>query len=155
MALRDTALMLTVVVEVQVARPSADVAAGSWTTQAGGTTNLFATIDEATADDADYVRSSLSSASDTETRIEVEALTDPGGATGHVVRYRYKKDPADGVAVGLRVRLYDSDGTTVIASSTHADIPATWTMGTLNLSEGEAGAITGYASGLVLGLLRT
>ena len=47
---------------VQTARPTSDIAAGSWTTQAGSGSSLFATIDEATADDADYMQSSASPA---------------------------------------------------------------------------------------------
>lgn len=37
--------------------PRADVATGSWTKQNGGTTDLYATVDEITADDTDYVTS--------------------------------------------------------------------------------------------------
>jgi len=42
--------------------PDADSAAGGWTTNTGGGTNLFASIDESTASDTDYIRSPTRSA---------------------------------------------------------------------------------------------
>ena len=42
--------------------PDADSAAGGWTTDSGGGTNLFASIDESTASDTDYIRSPTRSA---------------------------------------------------------------------------------------------
>jgi hypothetical protein len=41
----------------QFARPSSDSSVGTWTTDLGGTTNLYATIDESAFDDADYMQS--------------------------------------------------------------------------------------------------
>jgi len=41
----------------QFARPTSDQSAGTWTTNSGGTTNLYATIDETSLDDADYIQS--------------------------------------------------------------------------------------------------
>lgn len=41
----------------QYARPSSDSSVGTWTTDLGGTTNLYATIDETAFDDADYIQS--------------------------------------------------------------------------------------------------
>jgi hypothetical protein len=138
----------------QTANPASDVSDGSWTDQSAGT-SLFAAIDEAAASDADYIQSSTTtSGSDTEAKIRVEAVTDPGVNTNHIVRYRYSKDTGSGDTVNLRVRLYDSDGTTVIAVNQHNAISETWTDGSFTLTGGEADAITGYASGLVLGFLR-
>ena len=42
---------------IESVKPDADSAAGSWTDNSGGGTNLFAAIDETTASDTDYVRS--------------------------------------------------------------------------------------------------
>lgn len=42
-------------VALQYARPSADAAAGGWTSTPGSPTTLFDKIDEASADDADYI----------------------------------------------------------------------------------------------------
>lgn len=41
----------------QYARPTSDSSVGTWTTNAGGTTNLYQTIDETAFDDADYIQS--------------------------------------------------------------------------------------------------
>ena len=41
----------------QLARPNADTSIGTWTTQAGGGTNLYAALNETVADDANYVQS--------------------------------------------------------------------------------------------------
>ncbi len=134
----------------QVARPSADVSDGSWTDQSGGS-SLFAAIDEDPASDADYIRSSLSPVSADECTIRVQALTDPVVHTGHIVRYRYGKDASDGDQIDLTVKLYDSDGTTLIASQVHVNVASGFVDGSFTLTEGEAATITGYGSGLVLG----
>jgi len=137
----------------QTFRPASDVADGTWTDQAGGT-SLFAAIDEDPADDSDYIQSSLTGGTDTEAKVRVAVGTDPQGNVNHVVNYRYRKNLAGGDTVNYRVRLYDSDGTTVIASNQHNDVSENWTNGSFTLTGGEADAITGYASGLVLGFLR-
>lgn len=142
------------VLPVQLARPSSDVAVGTWTTHSGGTSNLYQVIDEAIADDADYVKSSVTSTTDTEAKFRIQALNDPLMSTGHIVRYRYSKSSSGGDTVNLRVRLYDSDGTTVIATAQHNNIGSTWIDGSFTLSGAEADAITGYTSGLVIGFLR-
>jgi hypothetical protein len=41
----------------QYARPTSDQSAGTWTTDTGGTTNLYAAIDETSPSDADYIQS--------------------------------------------------------------------------------------------------
>jgi hypothetical protein len=47
----------------QYARPSADVSAGGWTPSTG--TDLYAMLDEAIADDVDYIVSSTAPVADT------------------------------------------------------------------------------------------
>lgn len=46
---------ITVVITLQYIRPASDLIITGWTTQIGGTTNLYATLDEAIEDDADYI----------------------------------------------------------------------------------------------------
>jgi hypothetical protein len=48
-----------------LSRPDADLSAGGWTTHLGGTTDLWQVVDEAAADDADYVQSVLDPTADT------------------------------------------------------------------------------------------
>lgn len=54
---RPWAPMAAMSFPIQTIRPASDIAAGGWTTDLGGTTNLFASVDEAVADDADYIQS--------------------------------------------------------------------------------------------------
>jgi hypothetical protein len=49
----------------QFARPSADVADGNWLNESASNTNLYASIDEVTASDADYIRSGAGPTNDT------------------------------------------------------------------------------------------
>jgi len=72
----------------QIARPIADVALGTWTTQSGGTTNLYATLDEDTPDDADYVRSAIDASNDV-LRVSLTALNEPLEGPGTLkIRHR-------------------------------------------------------------------
>jgi hypothetical protein len=137
----------------QRARPTADVAAGGWATQAGATTSLYAVLDETTIDDADYLRSTLSPETPDEVKLRLAPLVDPGRNVGHVLRYRYGKSAAAGDTLDLTVTLYAADGTTVIASAVQSEIGATVAFGTLELSPAEADAIPAadYATGLVVG----
>lgn len=137
----------------QYARPVADVAAGGWMTQAGATTDLYAVLDETTADDADALRAPLSPATADEVKLRLAPLVDPGANDGHVLRYRYGKHLAGGDAIALTVTLYRADGTTAIASTSHTDLAETPLAGTLTLSGAEADAIPSadYATGLVVG----
>lgn len=48
----------------QYGRPTTDTVNEGYTTQAGGGANLYQTIDEAVADDADYIRSAAAPTSD-------------------------------------------------------------------------------------------
>lgn len=130
---------------VQIARPSSDSSRGSWTTQSGGTTNLYATIDEATADDADYVQSSASPSSPDVYEVALGSLTDPSSSSGHHVRYRYKKSVSGGDRIDLTVTLRQGASTT-IASWTHTDIGSTYTDADQTLTSGDADAISDYTA---------
>lgn len=137
----------------QILAPVADVSAGTWTTDTGATTNLYAAIDEASANDADYVRSSLSPVTADEVKVRLGPATDPAVGTGHIARIRYGKDATGGDRIDLTVNVYAADGTTLVATRTYADIDALTTVD-ITLTSGEADAIPSgsYASGLVIGL---
>lgn len=150
---RPTALTVTWAgVANQKARPVADVSLGGWTTQAGGTTNLWATLDETVADAADYVQSAAQPLN-AELKVRLGAVGYPATASGHIVRYQYQKDTTAGGTIGLVVTLYAANGTTVIAQNTHANIDAV-TSGSFTLTSGQALSIPNpdYATGLVIGL---
>ena len=72
---------------VQYARPSADVEDGSWTNESGNNTDLYASIDESTASDSDYIQSAVNPSSDA-TTLSLSSVGNPTVDTGHTVRYR-------------------------------------------------------------------
>lgn len=117
------------------ARPVLDLSAGGWTTHAGGTTGLAATIDETAADDADYVRSSASPATEDVYRFRFAPVPNPlAGITGGVrVLLRYQKDSGTD-RIDLAFRLYAADGVTLITEAGAADISTSLTDGVIVLS---------------------
>jgi len=131
----------------QLARPTADVTKGSWSDQAAGTTNLYATL----ADDLDstYVKS-LESA-DTDVLVyQLGSVSDPGVDTGHVLNYRYDKSVDGGAQIDLVTQLRqgyvnESSLGTLINEETITDIPGTAIVnGALSITN--ASAITNYGS---------
>jgi hypothetical protein len=134
----------------QFARPSADTLIGGYKDQADGTTNIYATIDEASPNDADYVKSVLAP-SNAPYVTKLSAIEDPQSSSGHVVRYRYSKNAAGGAQIDLTVQLrqgYVNEGSpgTLIKEWAHANIPETFTTQNQTLSGAEADSITDYSS---------
>lgn len=75
----------------QFARPTSDVAAGTWTNQSGGTTNLYQAVDEyEPPDDTDYLQSAANPASDALT-LAFEPVSDPLVSAGYILRYRISR----------------------------------------------------------------
>ena len=114
------------------ARPEGDVTAGNWLPSTG--TDLFAMIDEATADSADYIETYTAGACE----VALNNVDDPGTSSGQVVRYQAWSDTASGLTVHLK------QGAAIIASWTHAALPASPTMYEQNLTAMECDAITDY-----------
>jgi hypothetical protein len=134
----------------QFARPSADTSIGGYTDQAGGTTNIYGTIDETVASDADYIKSALAP-SNAPYVTKLSNIEDPVSSTGHVVRYRYAKNAAGGAAINLTVQLrqgYTNEGSpgTLIKEWVHNDISETAATQAQTLSGAEADSITDYTA---------
>ena len=132
----------------QFGRPSTDTTREAWEEDDGTTTDIFDQIDEAIADDVDFIRSAQVPTTDAYVT-KLTTLTDPVVHTGHVVRYRYGKDVAAGAQIDIVVQLrqgYVNEGSlgTLIASATHTNVANGWTAGSIALSEAEAGNITDY-----------
>jgi hypothetical protein len=132
----------------QFGRPVSDVLIDNWTTAVGGTTNLFAQIDEVTANDGDFIQSQLTPTSDVYVE-KLSALTDPLLSTGHIMRYRYGKDVAGGDRIDITLQLrqgYVNEGSlgTLIKQWVHTDVAGGWTTVTQTLSGGEADSVTDY-----------
>ncbi len=119
-------------------RPVSDDTVGGWTTSAGGGTNLYATVDEAVIDDADYAQSpALSAGQSAAYTLNLGTSAQLWVDKTHNVRYRYF---AANAGMSLAVTLLQ--GTTTIASWSHSGITAaTWTTATQALSSGERAAI--------------
>jgi hypothetical protein len=134
----------------QFARPDADTTnEGAWTDQAGGSANLFSTVDEAVASDSDYVRSAVAPTNDVIV-FRLSDIEDPLSSSGHVLRWRRAKDAAGGAQIDMTVQLrqgYVNESTlgTLIASKAVTAISETFTDDSITLSGAEADAITNYA----------
>lgn len=127
----------------QFGRPSADTVNTAWTDQAGGTTTIYTTVDEVVASDTDYIKSATPPAAN-EFETLLTSVTDPVSSTGHIMRWRRRKQPASGSAqINLTVRLLQ--GATQITSQADNNLPGTFTDTSYTLSAGEADAITNYA----------
>lgn len=128
----------------QFARPSADTVRTAWTDEAGGTTNIYTGIDEVSAEDTEYIKTPAPPGTN-EFETLLTAVTDPVSSTGHVMRWRRRKQPASGSDdVNLTVRLLE--GTTQITSQADNTIPGSFTDTSYTLSAGEADAITDYSN---------
>jgi hypothetical protein len=125
---------------IQIARPDSDVALGSWTDQDGGTTNIWQTIDEILANDADYIKSSVDPSADTY-ECGLTNVEDPTIHTDHGVSYRYKKSITSG-QIDLVVKLLQ--GSTEIASWSHLNIGDGLLTAEQELTEEQAAVITDY-----------
>jgi hypothetical protein len=123
------------------ARPSADISRGSWTTQSGGTANLFATLDEEVADDNDYVMSAINANSTYETRLSSVAPAIIPRA--HLIALRGRKDQAAGNTKGVTVDLVQ--GTTVIGTLEFPDLPFAIQQQNVSIPKSMASQITDYA----------
>jgi hypothetical protein len=76
----------------QYARPSADVSAGGWTASAGS--DLYAMVDEVTADDLAYITSASTPSFDTAV-LSLSAMSPPiAGTITMRVRGRFLSPPA-------------------------------------------------------------
>ena len=137
----------------QFARPDTDTNnVDAYTDQAGGSTNLYATIDETVAADADYIRTVPDPSSDVIV-FRLSDVTDPVSSSNHVLRVRAGTDQASGGnAINLTAQLrqgYVNEGTpgTLIATLTQSPISdGSFTTYSLTLSGAEADAITDYTA---------
>lgn len=118
-----------------VARPGSDASNAGWIPSTGS--DLFAMLDEATPDDADFIStSSVGSVCN----LGLGAVADPGTSSGQVVSYRASSSTGNGLMVELM------QGASVIATWTHESLSATDTTYSQSLSAAECDAITDYTA---------
>lgn len=135
----------------QYGRPDSDVDINNYTDQASGTTNIFQSIDEVTASDADYVKSDVAPDSSA-AGFGLSNIEDPQVNSGHIVRYKYKKDASGGATINMRVELRqgylgESSQGTLIHTESLLNVPGSaWQTGTFTLTSSEANTITDYTN---------
>lgn len=144
---------LTWVAAGQTLYPVSDVSnAGSWTTQSGGTSSLFATIDEPVLDTTDYIATPQLTATSATVRFRLQAKPAPTNTTGWYLRLNVHVT-TDVAASSLVAKLYESDGTTL--RKTWSAITTASTSDNefqLTLTSAEVAAITSWTSGLIVEL---
>jgi hypothetical protein len=131
---------------VQIARPTSDITVTGWTTVGGASVNLAGEIKEENRNDSDRIVSVLDPTAAVYV-CQLSSFTLPTTKTGWVLDYAYRKNAADDDDIDLTIELrqgYVSEGSpgTLIASATHAAIPAAFTAAALALSEAEATGVT-------------
>lgn len=121
-------------------RPDADDSDGGWTNELGVATDLFASIDESSPDDDDFIQSSISPSSDI-CRVRLSA---PASGVGEPVnlRYRYKKTGTE--TVDLTVRLLE--GSTPIAEWQHVGVSSSFVTATQTLTGPQFAAISDFGN---------
>lgn len=126
----------------QFGRPASDSAVGGWLTQVGGSTNLYAGIDESVASDADYIESPALSAGGAMVTYAatLSSTADPLTNSGYTFRWRYQ---ALNAGVTIKVRL--KQGSTVVREDVVTSAATSWTTQTTALSTTEAALITDHA----------
>lgn len=135
----------------QFARPDADTTLGNYQEDDGTTTDIFDQIDEASADDADYIRSPVSPVNEVYV-CRLSDVTDPVSSANHVIRMRTScdQDAQETLDFTQQLRMtYVNEGSpgTLIASQSRNTVSSTtWTTSTYTLSGAEADAITDYTA---------
>ncbi len=125
-----------------VIRPSADSVDGSWTNESGGT-DLYGSIDEASATDGDFIQSPSNPVNAAcKIKIGAPSIGSSIPTQPMVVAYRYSKS-AVGAALDLTVRLLQ--GSTVIASWTETDIGLSWVTRERTLTAPQFASITDFS----------
>ena len=137
------ALILNPALDAQRVFPGSDVSASGWQDQSGGTTNLFAALDETTASDTDYV---TTMAGDAETpgilELTLPGLSAPGSGGPLFVTARLDREgPAR----------YDVDGTlkqgaTPIATRTLLDAPEDWGERVVDFTASEVSGVSDWSA---------
>lgn len=125
----------------QFARPIADISRGSWTTNSGGTTNLWSALDESAADDTDYVISAIGANSAYEA--QVSSVAPAVIPRAHSIILRGRKDATGGNDKGVDVSLVQ--GTTILGTQSFPILPFAIQQQVIDIPRAMAAGITNYA----------
>jgi len=133
----------------QIAHPIADITNDGYVDEDDLSGSLFAALDEATADDTDFIRSAVSPSDDVYV-CRMAEVSDPVSTENHILRVRYAKDDAGGAQIDMNLQLrqgYVSEGDpgSLIAEWDVTDISDEITQQSLVLTGEQTDAITNYA----------
>ena len=106
----------------QFARPDADVSDGDWLNQDDSNSNLYASIDEASHSDSDYIKAEdpgYGTPTDMPVTIGLSDINEPDGNADHKIKYRATENSGSN-AVQLTVQLLE--GSTSRKSVTNSSI---------------------------------
>jgi len=119
--------------------PDGDLSVGTYTTDTGAGANLYQRIDEADADDLDYIQSVL----DPVNQVYKATLPTPADLPGRrlYVDYRIQKDVAGGKTIDATIELRQS-GALVATSGLQANISDQITPGSFQLTDASVALIT-------------
>lgn len=124
----------------QYGRPAQDITRTGWVTESGGTTNLYASIDEEVyPDHSNYVESPAPPGTN-EYEVKLSPLGDPEVSTLHHIRY-WRRSVGD-AQVNLSLRLMQ--GVTEIATLSDQGVDIEWGFVQWALTSAQADAITDY-----------
>jgi hypothetical protein len=127
----------------QAAFPDADLTKGSWQTDAGSTSNLFAAVDETTPNDADYVQVDNPSSSDY-VEFSLDTLDTPATDLNHRLTFRARKVVAgSGNMLDVTGEVRTSTG--LVATMDSTDLSTGIVELTLNLSTDLADKIGSFS----------
>jgi len=115
------------------ARPIETILNTGWSASTG--TDLPAMINEETPNDTNYIYSNTYAAT-YEGRLE--PVEDPSTSTNQVIKYKTRSLYGNTLIAKLK------QGSTVIATRTHTNVPSEWTQYSMVLTEAEANSITDY-----------
>ncbi|MBA3243246.1 MAG: hypothetical protein H0T60_18655 [Acidobacteria bacterium] len=129
-------------------RPVADIADGLWTNEAGSSVNLYASVDEVTADNADYIKSAdlLAGSADDVVQLDLGDITDPLADTGNVLSFTYRRVNVSGTGLVLGLKVDLMEGALVRATTTVSVSDTNWVSGSISLTEAEGAAVVSYSS---------
>ena len=121
----------------QTDSPASDDYNSGWTTNSGGSSNIYQAIDESSYSDADYVQSPVMAAGESKTyRTKLSKPDRPYENTGITVDYRYYA-----LNAGVNLTVYLKSGTTVIHTDTLTNIATSVTAATMTVTAAEAADI--------------
>lgn len=133
---------------IRYARPSGDTARGAaWTDESGGTSNIYTHINEATLDEATYLKFAVDSGGPIYTAT-LSAVTDPIVHTNHVFGFVARKTGSGGWPQ-LLIDISNTGGTSVVSGVAYASSAIstdTFRPESFTLSEAEAAAIVNYGN---------